>query len=383
MYYTQCDRSVRENDHMPEPTPPPAGETMSVDDEELLKFIESAKPKIYVVGTGGSGSNTATRMSELNIEGTTLIAMNTDASHLAKTRSTRKLLLGKKSTRGLGAGSDPKVGEEAAIESKDEIRHLLSDAQLVFLTCGLGGGTGTGSIPIIAHEAKEAGALTVAIVTLPFTSEGKVRMRNALEGLAKLKRFTDTTIIIPNDKLLAVAPDLPLNMAFRISDEILAKATKGIIEMVTKPGMVNLDFADLRTVIKDSGYAVIGIGEANSTQASDRSIIAIENTLKSPLLDVNLSTAKKALVNIIGGDDLTLREAENIFQEVSGRISEDAMMKWGARIDPSLQKNVLRIMVVLSGVEFAEYTENGIKKRIIEQSDVDLDKIFEEEQVKK
>lgn len=356
---------------------------MSVDDEELLKFIESAKPKIYVVGTGGSGSNTATRMSELNIEGTTLIAMNTDASHLAKTRSTRKLLLGKKSTRGLGAGSDPKVGEEAAIESKDEIRHLLSDAQLVFLTCGLGGGTGTGSIPIIAHEAKEAGALTVAIVTLPFTSEGKVRMRNALEGLAKLKRFTDTTIIIPNDKLLAVAPDLPLNMAFRISDEILAKATKGIIEMVTKPGMVNLDFADLRTVIKDSGYAVIGIGEANSTQASDRSIIAIENTLKSPLLDVNLSTAKKALVNIIGGDDLTLREAENIFQEVSGRISEDAMMKWGARIDPSLQKNVLRIMVVLSGVEFAEYTENGIKKRIIEQSDVDLDKIFEEEQVKK
>ncbi len=383
MYYTQCDRSVRENDHMPEPTPPPAGETMSVDDEELLKFIESAKPKIYVVGTGGSGSNTATRMSELNIEGTTLIAMNTDASHLAKTRSTRKLLLGKKSTRGLGAGSDPKVGEEAAIESKDEIRHLLSDAQLVFLTCGLGGGTGTGSIPIIAHEAKEAGALTVAIVTLPFTSEGKVRMRNALEGLAKLKRFTDTTIIIPNDKLLAVAPDLPLNMAFRISDEILAKATKGIIEMVTKPGMVNLDFADLRTVIKDSGYAVIGIGEANSTQASDRSIIAIENTLKSPLLDVNLSTAKKALVNIIGGDDLTLREAENIFQEVSGRISDDAMMKWGARIDPSLQKNVLRIMVVLSGVEFAEYTENGIKKRIIEQSDVDLDKIFEEEQVKK
>ncbi len=383
MYYTQCDRSVRENDHMPEPTPPPAGETMSVDDEELLKFIESAKPKIYVVGTGGSGSNTATRMSELNIEGTTLIAMNTDASHLAKTRSTRKLLLGKKSTRGLGAGSDPKVGEEAAIESKDEIRHLLSDAQLVFLTCGLGGGTGTGSIPIIAHEAKEAGALTVAIVTLPFTSEGKVRMRNALEGLAKLKRFTDTTIIIPNDKLLAVAPDLPLNMAFRISDEILAKATKGIIEMVTKPGMVNLDFADLRTVIKDSGYAVIGIGEANSTQASDRSIIAIENTLKSPLLDVNLSTAKKALVNIIGGDDLTLREAENIFQEVSGRISDDAMMKWGARIDPSLQKNVLRIMVVLSGVEFAEYTENGIKKRIIEQSDVDLDKIFEEEQGKK
>ncbi len=366
-------------DIAPESPQTPGQNMMSVDDEELLKFIESAKPKIYVVGAGGSGSNTATRMSELNIEGTTLIAMNTDAPHLARTRASRKVLLGKKSTRGLGAGSDPKVGEEAAVESKDEIKHLLSDAQLVFLTCGLGGGTGTGSIPIIAHEAKELGALTVAIVTLPFTSEGKVRMRNALEGLAKLRRFTDTVIIIPNDKLLSVAPDLPLNMAFRISDEILAKATKGIIEMVTKPGMVNLDFADLRSVLKDSGYAVIGIGEANATQATDRSIVAIENTLKSPLLDVNLSTAKKALVNIIGGDDLTLREAENIFQEVSGRISEDAMMKWGARIDPSLQKNVLRIMVVLSGVEFAEYTENGIKKKISENSNMDLDQIFEEE----
>ncbi|MCL5420005.1 MAG: cell division protein FtsZ [Candidatus Marsarchaeota archaeon] len=368
----------RQVDEMPETTPA-VQEALSVDDEELLKFIESAKPKIYVVGAGGSGSNTATRMSELNIEGATLIAMNTDAPHLAKTRATRKVLLGKKSTRGLGAGSDPKLGEDAAVESKEDIRHLLSDAQLVFLTCGLGGGTGTGSIPIIAHEAKELGALTVAIVTLPFTSEGKVRMRNALEGLAKLKRFTDTTIIIPNDKLLSVAPDLPLNMAFRISDEILAKATKGIIEMVTKPGMVNLDFADLRSVLKDSGYAVIGIGEANATQTTDRSVVAIENTLKSPLLDVNLSTAKKALVNIIGGDDLTLREAENIFQEVSGRISEDAMMKWGARIDTSLQKNVLRIMVVLSGVEFAEYTETGLKKKIVEATDLNLDEIFGEE----
>lgn len=360
-----------------------ATEVLSPDDEEILKFIESAKPKIYIVGTGGSGSNTIARLAGVGVQGAITVAMNTDAPHLVKTKAERKLLLGKKVTRGLGAGSDIKVGEEAAIESREEIKHLLEGSNLVFVTCGLGGGTGTGSVSVIAHEAKEVGALTVAIVTLPFSSEGKMRMRNALEGLSKLSKVADTVIIIHNDKLLAIAPDLPLNMAFRISDEILAKATKGIIEMVTKPGMVNLDFADLRTVIKDSGYAVIGIGEANSTQASDRSIIAIENTLKSPLLDVNLSTAKKALVNIIGGDDLTLREAENIFQEVSGRISDDAMMKWGARIDPSLQKNVLRIMVVLSGVEFAEYTENGIKKRIIEQSDVDLDKIFEEEQGKK
>lgn len=351
---------------------------LSQDDEELLKFIESAKPKIYIVGAGGSGSNTITRVSELNIEGSSLIAMNTDASHLAKVRSHRKVLMGKRTTRGLGAGSDPKLGEDSAVESREEIRHMLGDAQLVFITCGLGGGTGTGSAPIIAHEAKELGALTVAIVTLPFSSEGRVRMRHALEGLAKLKRVTDTTIIIPNDKLLAVAPDLPLNMAFRISDEVLANATKGIIEMVTKPGMVNLDFADLRSVLKDSGYAVIGIGEANPTQTSDRATIAIENTLSSPLLDVNLSTAKKALVNIVGGQDLTLREAEKVFQEVAGRISAEAMLKWGARIEPSMQKSAIKVMVVMGGVEFADYTEYGIKKKIEENKRVDLDQIFED-----
>lgn len=355
-------------------TPP----VLSKDDEELLKFIESAKPKIYIVGAGGSGSNTIARVAELNIDGTTLVAANTDASHLAKIRSNRKILIGKKIAKGLGAGSDPKIGEESAIESKEEIRHIIGDAQLVFVTCGMGGGTGTGSAPVIAHQAKEAGALTIGIVTLPFTSEGRIRMRNALEGLSKLKRVTDTTIIIPNDKLLAVAPDLPLNMAFRISDEVLANAVKGIIEMVTKAGMVNLDFADLRSVLKDSGYAVIGIGEANSANSKDRAMIAVENTLKSPLLDVNLSTAKKALVNIVGGEDLTLREAERIFQEVSSRISPEAMLKWGARIDPTLQKSEVKIMVVMGGVEFAEYTEDGIKQKIDENSELDLDKIFDE-----
>ena len=350
----------------------------SPDDEELLKFIEAAKPKIYIVGAGGSGSNTLTRMAEMNIEGATLVAANTDAHHLAITKAHRKILLGKKTTRGLGAGSDPKLGEEAAIESKDEIRHILSDAQLVFVTCGLGGGTGTGSAPIIAHEAKEAGALTIGIVTLPFSTEGRVRMRNALEGLSKLKRATDTTIIIPNDNLLGVAPDLPLNMAFKVSDEVLANATKGIVEMVTKPGMVNLDFADLRSVLKDSGYAVIGLGESNGVETKDRALIAVENTLKSPLLDVDLSTAQRALVNITGGPDLTLREAESIFQEVASRISKDALLKWGAKIEPQLQKNTVKVMVVMGGVQYAEYTEEGIKKKADEMlhGSTDLDDIF-------
>ena len=352
---------------------------VSPDDEELLKFIESAKPKIYIVGSGGSGSNTISRMVESNIEGATLVAMNTDAQHLVRVKSHRKLLLGKKITKGLGAGSDPKLGEEATHESKEDIRHMLSDAQLVFVTCGMGGGTGTGSVPIIAHEAKEAGALTVGIVTLPFSTEGRARMRSALDGLQKLKRATDTTIIIPNDKLLNIAPDLPLNMAFKVSDEVLANAAKGIVEMVTKPGMVNIDFADLRSVLKDSGYAVIGVGESNNVQTKDRAIIAVENTLKSPLLDVDLSTAKKALVNIVGGQDLTLREAESIFQEVSSRISEDAMLKWGARIEPNMQKSQIKVMVVMGGVEYAAYTEEGIKNRVsVAGTSADLDEIFEE-----
>ncbi len=354
--------------------------SLSPDDEEILRFIESAKPKIYVIGTGGSGSNTITRLQSIGVQGATLIAMNTDASHLVKTKAERKLLIGKKITKGLGAGSDIRVGEEAAVESKEEIRHLIGDAQLVFVTCGLGGGTGTGSIATIANQARESGALCVAIVTLPFSSEGKTRMKNALEGLAKLKRVTDTTIIIHNDKLLAVAPDLPLNMAFRVSDEVLAGATKGIVEMVTKPGMVNIDFADLKGVLKDSGFAVIGSGEGIATSSgTSRAVVALDNAIKSPMLDADLSTAKKALVNIVGGESLTLRESEAIFQEVSARIGGEAMLKWGARIDTDMQKDSLRVMLVISGVEFPEYTESGIERKLKDvEENFDLDSVFEE-----
>jgi cell division protein FtsZ len=352
-------------------------QTASVDDEDILRFIENAKPKIYVVGTGGSGSNTISRLSELGVDGATLIAMNTDAPHLIKTRAERKLLLGKKATKGLGAGSDIKVGEEAAIESKDEIRHILGDANLVLVTCGLGGGTGTGSVATITHEAREAGAISVAIVTLPFSSEGRTRMRNALEGLNRLKKVADTVIVIHNDKLLSVAPDLPLNMAFRVSDEILANATKGIVEMVTKPGMVNIDFADLKMVLKDSGYAVIGSGEGMATKlVPNRALVALENAIKSPMLDVALDNGKKALINIVGGESLTLREAEAVFQELSSRISPDALLKWGARIDTDMQKDVLKVMIVVSGVDFKEYSEKNIEKEIKDMKDFDLDTVF-------
>jgi cell division protein FtsZ len=355
--------------------------TLSPDDEEILRFIESAKPKIYVVGTGGSGSNTITRLASIGVQGANLVAMNTDAPHLVKTKAERKLLLGKRITKGLGAGSDIRIGEEAAIESKDEIKHLFGDAQLVFITCGLGGGTGTGSISTIAQQAKDIGALTVGIVTLPFSSEGKTRMKNALEGLSKLKKVTDTIIIIHNDKLLSVAPDLPLNMAFRVSDEVLANATKGIVEMITKPGMVNIDFADVRSVLKDAGYGVIGSGEGIATSnGTSRAIVALENAIKSPMLDADLGSARKAIVNIVGGESLTLREAESVFQEVSSRISSDALLKWGARIDPEMQKDALRIMLVVSGVEFPDYTDSGLRKKMQQVENVELDEVFEDTQ---
>ncbi len=353
-------------------------EILSQDDEEILRFIESSRPKIYVIGTGGSGSNTINRLFNVGgIRGATLVSMNTDAAHLVKTKAERKILLGKKATRGLGAGSDIKLGEEAAVESKEEIKHMLSGASMVFVTCGLGGGTGTGSIATIAHEAKEMGAITVAIVTLPFSSEGRTRMRNALEGLNKIKKEADTVLIIHNDKLLSVAADLPINMAFRVSDEVLAAATKGIVEMVTLPGMINIDFADLKSVLKDSGYSVIGSGEGISMPNSNtsRGMVALKNAIDSPMLDVDLSNARKALVNIVGGESLTLREAESIFQDVASRINKDAMVKWGARIDKDMQKDSVRVLLVIGGVDFPEYEEKNLREIIEGSEDFEIGKI--------
>ena len=349
----------------------------SADDQEISKIADSTKARIYVIGIGGSGSNTMDRMSELRIEGTTLIATNTDAPHLETVSAHRKILLGRNTTKGLGAGSDPALGEDAAVESTEELKHAIEGAQMIFINCGLGGGTGTGAAPVIAGIAKESGALTVALVTLPFTSEGKTRMKNALQGLSRLKRNTDTTIVIPNDKLLA-AEDLTLDKAFKKVDDVLANATKGILEMITIPGMVNLDFADLKGVLKDSGYAVIGVGESRVADEQKRIDSAISTTLDSPMLDIEMSKARKALVSIVGGSDLTLKEAENVFHAVSSRISEDAMLKWGARIDPKMHKNTLKVMVVMSGMELAKYVEDTIQQsseQPISTDDLGLDEI--------
>lgn len=323
---------------------------MSDEDKELEEFLNASLPKIYVFGVGGSGNNTLLRMNATGIEGATTIALNTDAQALIKVVADRKILIGKKTTKGLGAGSNPDVGEAAAEESKEELKKIISGADMVFVTCGLGGGTGTGAAPVVAGLAKEIGALTIGVATLPFAVEGKKRIENALSGLEKLRKEVDTLILIPNDKILEIAPDLPLQIAFQEVDKILTEAVKGIVELITKAGIINLDFADLKTILSKGGMAMIGVGESSTERANDqRAMQAVENALTSPLLDIDISTSTRALVNVLGGNDLTLKEAELIVETVASKISEDAHIIWGAMIDDNFSRNTVRVMVVIAG----------------------------------
>ncbi len=333
------------------PSHPSQKTEQQLKDEEALKaIIQETHAKIRVIGVGGGGTNTVNRLSEVGLEGGETFAVNTDAQALLHINAGRKILIGKQLTRGLGAGSDPSVGEAAARESEADLKGLLADSDLVFITCGMGGGTGTGAAPVIAQIAKQQNALTVGVVTLPFTVEGRARIENALEGLNRLRKEADTVIIIPNDKILEIAPDLPVNSAFKVADEVLVNAVKGITEMVTKPGLINLDFADLRTILSKGGAALIGLGESKADKASDaRALEAVENALTSPLLDVDISGANRALINVVGGTDMTLREAEMIVEVVSARIDQNAHIIWGAMIDETMPRSHIQAMVVIAG----------------------------------
>ncbi len=336
-----------------EATKPREQRKPSMGDEELIKILEQSQAKIRVVGIGGGGCNSVERMTEIGIHGAETYAINTDAQDLLNTVADNKILIGKELTRGLGSGSDPSVGEAAAKESIDDLKDELHGSDLIFVTCGMGGGTGTGASAVVAEIGKQMKALTIAIVTLPFTVEGRKRMENAMEGLAKLRKQADTVIVIPNDKILEIAPDLPVNAAFKVADEVLTNAVKGITEMVTKPGLINLDFADLRTILDHGGAAMIGLGESNTEDASDaRALEAVENALTSPLLDVDISEANRALVNVIGGQDMTLREAEIIVETVSAKIHPNAHIIWGAMIDDAVAKSHIQTMVVIAGGKF-------------------------------
>ncbi|AQL41900.1 cell division protein FtsZ [Halorientalis sp. IM1011] len=317
-------------------------------DEELASVVKDLETKITVVGCGGAGGNTVTRMMEEGIHGAKLVAANTDAQHLAdEVKADTKILIGKKRTGGRGAGSVPKIGEEAAQENIEDIQQSIDGSDMVFVTAGLGGGTGTGAAPVVAQAAQEAGALTIAIVTIPFTAEGERRRANADAGLERLRAVSDTVIVVPNDRLLDYAPSMPLQDAFKICDRVLMRSVKGMTELITKPGLVNVDFADVRTIMENGGVAMIGLGESDSENKAQDSI---RSALRSPLLDVEFDGANSALVNVVGGPDMSIEEAEGVVEEIYDRIDPDARIIWGASVNQDFEGK-METMIVVTGVE--------------------------------
>jgi len=319
-------------------------------DKELEEMLTKQSARVKVIGIGGAGNNTLSRMREVGIRGGEIIAINTDAQDLLYTNADYKILIGKEISKGLGAGSNPRIGAEAAKESSQEIKKKLEDADMVFITCGLGGGTGTGAAPVVADIAKKHGALTIGVVTLPFTVEGKKRIENAMEGLERLEGLVDTLIVIPNDKLLELAPDLPITTAFKVADEILTNSVKGITELVTKSGLVNLDFADVKAVMSNGGVSLIGLGESDSNK---RALEAVEKAINNPLLDVDITNATGALINVMGGDSLSLDEYKEVVEYIGNKISPDAKIIAGAQISKDLE-NTVKVMVIITGVKSSQ-----------------------------
>ncbi len=319
-------------------------------DQELAELLKKQSAKIKVIGVGGGGGNSLSRMREIGIKGGELIAINTDAQDLLYANADHKILIGRELTQGLGAGSNPKVGQEAAHESESDIKKKISGSDMIFITCGLGGGTGTGAAPVIANLAKKQGALTIGVVTLPFTIEGRKRIENAMDGLERMEAAVDTLIVIPNDKLLELAPELPLHTAFKIADEILTNAVKGTTELVTTSGLVNLDFADIKTVMSNGGVSLIGMGESDTEH---RALEAVDKAIQNPLLDVDISNATGALVNIIGGPDMSLDECKTIIEAVGNKLSPDAKLIWGAQISEDMEKSI-RVLLIVTGVKSSQ-----------------------------
>jgi len=330
------------------------------EDEELKKFVERAKIKIKVVGCGGAGNNTVSRLMQMGIKNVETIAINTDALDLLYTDANKKILIGKETTKGLGAGADISVGKKAAEEQRDEIKNGIKGADLLFLTAGLGGGSGSSSISIVAQLAKEMNILTIAIVTLPFLMEGKHRAENARIALEELEQYVDTLIVIQNEKLLEVVPNLTLAEAFKFADEILANAVKGIVDVVMNPGLVNVDFADLKAIVREGKFGVIGLGESDSEK---RAIEAAERAISHPLLNIEVSNGKAALIDIISDPSITVKESQKVIETIASRLSEDAKIIWGVQIDKNLNGK-LKTLVVITGLEKPEYFKvKGFKKK--------------------
>lgn len=308
---------------------------------EIKPFV----PVIKIVGVGGGGNNAVNSMIDAGLHGVEFIGTNTDAQALAGCQAEVRLTLGRELTQGLGAGNDPVIGEKAALESRKDILHAVEGADLVFVTAGKGGGTGTGAAPVVASVARKTGALTVGVVTRPFTFEGRKRTEQAERGILRLQEEVDTLIIIPNDRLLDVAEDLPVVDAFKMADDILRQGVQAITELITEQGLINIDFANIRQMLSSSGNALIGIGHASG---ADRARRAAVNATDSPLLESSIDGARRVLLNISGGSDLALFETTEVAEVIAGAVDPEANIVFGAVIDERLN-NQVKVTVIASG----------------------------------
>jgi cell division protein FtsZ len=320
---------------------------------------------IRVIGVGGGGSNAVDRMIERGIQGVEFIAMNTDAQALLRSQAPTRVRLGDSATRGLGSGGDPEIGENAANESIDHIFEMVKGADMIFVTAGMGGGTGTGAAPIIAREARKVGALTIGVVTKPFFFEGSRRMTNAMAGIERLRQQVDTLIVIPNDRILELTNrQMTLTESFYLADEFLRQGIQGISELITVPGIINLDFADVKTIMSEGGAALMGVGEADGR---DGAHCAAERAITSKLLDLTIHGAKGILFNVTGGPDLTLFEVYNAASVVREMAHPDVNLIFGAVIDDNMV-NKVRVTVVATGFENAEPRQRKIENLTAKQT---------------
>ncbi len=309
--------------------------------------MRNINTKIKVVGVGGSGSNAVSRMKKCKIKGVELIAINTDAQDLGKTRADLKLRIGKRTTQGLGAGMSPEIGRKAALENRADIQEVLKDSDLIFIAYGAGGGTGTGAGPVVAEVAKELEALTIAVVTKPFSFEGALRQKIAERGIRNLKEKVDTLISISNDKLLlTLDPSISLLNAFWICDDILRQAVKGISDLITLPGIINIDFADVKAIMKNSGTALFGIGRARGEKRGETSA---RLAINSPLLDISPKGARGVLFNVSGGKDINLSEIDEIAKVITREVNPEAKVIFGAVQDEKLKKGEIKVTVIATG----------------------------------
>ena len=326
---------------------------------EIKPAIETFA-KIKVVGVGGSGCNAVSRMIEAKIKGVEFVVVNTDAQALHHSRASEKIHIGKNLTKGLGAGMNPEIGRQASEENRDEIQEVLKGADMVFVTCGLGGGTGSGAAPIVAETAKEIGALTVGVVTKPFAFEGAQRRAIAEEALRNMQERVDALITIPNDKLLSIIDrKTTLINAFRIVDDVLRQGVQGISDLITKPGIVNVDFADVRAIMEDSGSALMGIGIASG---DNRAVEAAKAAINSPLLDLSIDGAKGVLFNISGSSDVTMLEINEAANIITENIDPNAKVIFGAVSDDQVRKGEVQITVVATGFDSGRTVEDPFRK---------------------